>query len=105
MRPAVPPLAGGFTRGDNSAAVGGHAGVSAGGTSVQSAIWIPGSGVTPATVRYANATGSNFGSDDAPGSDGFGSPGVIPEPSTVALWGAALGFFGWRACRRAQRMN
>lgn len=77
--------ANGFTRADGTASAGGHAGLSAGGVAVQSAIWVPTSGTTPGTARYTFADGTNFGSYDAPGSTGFGSPGVVPEPSTAAL--------------------
>lgn len=85
--------AGGFTRANGSASVGGHAGLSAGGSgNTQSAIWDPTSGTTPATARYTFADGTNYGTYDAPGSTGFGSPGAvtaIPEPSSAIL--ATLG--------------
>lgn len=83
--------AGGFTRSNGTLNTAGHAGVAAGGVATQSLIWDPTSGTTPATARYTNATGSNFGSF-ASGGSGVGSPGVaaVPEPSAFALMGAGL---------------
>lgn len=81
--------ASGFTRSDGTASVGGHAGLSAGGTlAQQSAIFDPTFPVE--TPRFTFATGANFGSYDAPGGDGFGSPGLVPEPSTYAAILGAL---------------
>ncbi len=66
--------AGGFGRSGGAPAFGGHAGISAGGTTAQAMIWEPNSGIV--TPTYINATGSNLGTISAPGSfPSKGSPG------------------------------
>ena len=61
--------------------LGGHAGLSAGGTSpAQSLIMDPNFG--PAAPRYTFATGGNFGSWQAPGGTAIGSPGVVGVPAS-----------------------
>ncbi|HMP82661.1 MAG TPA: PEP-CTERM sorting domain-containing protein [Verrucomicrobiota bacterium] len=82
--------AGGFTRSSGDASTGGHAGVSAGGLNTQSAIWDPNFGNTPGTARYTVATNAVFGSFAAPNGNGYGSPGLVPEPTTTALAGLGL---------------
>lgn len=84
--------AGGFTRSNGTPSVGGHAGLSGGGTAAtQSLIWDPTSGTTAATARYTFANGSNYGSY-AISNGAMGSPGIaaVPEPSTYMLMGAGL---------------
>lgn len=95
-----------FTRSSGLPSLGGHAGISAGGTlSSQSLIIDPTFGsITP---RFTFATGSNFGSF-ANTSGEFGSPGfsglsVVPEPGSVALITLGLGFLGWQTRRRFAR--
>lgn len=95
--------AAGFTRTGGSPAIGGHAGISAGGLTAQALIWDPTSG--DASPRYTNATGANFNTVAAPGdSSNKGSPGYsgivppidlstyvrvgrydLPEPTRTAL--------------------
>ena len=95
--------AGGFTRSGGSLAVGGHAGISAGGATAQAMIWDPTS--DPVVPTYSHATGSNFNTVSAPGSSASkGSPGYsgfvppidlstyvrvgrydLPEPTRTAL--------------------
>ncbi|MES1180601.1 MAG: PEP-CTERM sorting domain-containing protein, partial [Verrucomicrobiota bacterium] len=94
--------AGGFTLSSGGPSTGGHAGLSAGGTSNnQSAIWDPTSGSE--SPRYTFADGSDFGSYAAPTGNGTGSPGFAvepaPEPSTLALAGFGLAAF-WQFRRR-----
>lgn len=78
---------GGFTRSNNSAAAGGHAGISAGGSAAQALIWDSASGTE--SPRYTNATGTNLGTFAAsadstnkgsPGYSGFGT-----SAPTIAL--------------------
>ncbi|MCW1924280.1 lamin tail domain-containing protein [Luteolibacter arcticus] len=84
--------AGGFTKADNGASLGGHAGASAGGTSSQAAVWIPASGA--ASPRYTFADGSTNGTTvsatnaadmGSPGYSGFGGSGP-----TITLGVSAL---------------
>ena len=71
----------GFTRSNGTLAVGGHAGLSAGGTlNTQSLILDPNFG--PSAPRYTFATGGNFGSWQAPGGTATGSPGVVGTPAS-----------------------
>ncbi len=73
--------AGGFTCSNGTAAVGGHAGLSAGGTAnTQSLIMDPNFG--PAAPRYTFATGGNFSSWQAPGGTQTGSPGMVGTAAT-----------------------
>ena len=67
--------AGGFTRSNNSPSAGGHAGISAGGSSgAQSLIWDSASGTI--TPLYTSATGTALGTFTAPGgATNIGSPG------------------------------
>ncbi|MEI7909181.1 MAG: esterase-like activity of phytase family protein [Verrucomicrobiota bacterium] len=68
-------VAGGFTKSDGNLAVGGHAGISAGGTDAsQAMIWDPTSGTT--NPRYTCATVGNFGCFQAAVGTDRGSPGV-----------------------------
>ena len=64
-----------FTRSDSSLSAGGHAGISAGGSSgAQSLIWDAASGTT--APRYTFANGTNLGTFTAPGgATNKGSPG------------------------------
>jgi len=80
--------AGAFTLSNGNPSLGGHTGVSAGGSTSHTLIWDPTSGTTAATARYTFATGSNFGSYAA--GTAFGSPGAVPEPSTYAMIGLGL---------------
>lgn len=81
--------AGGFTREDGSASVGGHAGPSAGApTESQNLIWVPGSGT--AAPRYTFATGSNFGSFQAATGTDRGSPGTTVGGPKVDIASASL---------------
>lgn len=73
--------AGGFVRSNGLTALGGHAGLSAGGISgAQSMILDPNFGV--GTPRYTFATGGNFGTWQAPGGTAVGSPGVVGTPAS-----------------------
>ncbi len=95
--------AGDFTLSDGSPSLGGHAGVSAGGTASESAIWDPTSGTTAATARYTFADGSHFGAYTAPTGDGVGSPGsvnAVPEPAAWTL--GSLGLAAFALQRRRQ---
>jgi uncharacterized protein YjiK len=96
-------VAGGFGRSGGVPALGGHAGISAGGITAQAMIWEPSSGTV--TPTYTNATGSNLDTVSAPGSPSSkGSPGYsgfvppinlnayvrvgrydLPEPSRTTL--------------------
>ncbi len=81
--------ANGFTRTDNSASAGGHAGVSAGGTASQAAVWASASG--SASPRYTFADGVNLGtfvsatSASDMGSPGFSGFGVAPPSISLAV--------------------
>ncbi len=71
--------AGGFTRSTGAAALGGHAGASAGGAGTQSLIWDPNFGIV--SRRYTFATGVNFETyaANAP-NNAVGSPGKVGSP-------------------------
>lgn len=73
--------AGGFIRSNGASSLGGHAGLSAGGTlSTQSLVLNP--NFPTSAPRYAFATGGNFGSWQAPGGSAVGSPGVVGSPAS-----------------------
>lgn len=66
----------------------GHAGVMGGGVGTESLVWDPDSAVGSPT--YRNAVLGQWGAFANPNSSvTIGSPGIVPEPSTVAM--AALG--------------
>ncbi|MFC7336873.1 lamin tail domain-containing protein [Haloferula chungangensis] len=80
----------GFTRADGSASTGGHAGLSAGGTSgSQSAVWMASSGAS--SPRYTFADGLTHGTFSATasasdlGSPGYSGFGVAPPSITLSL--------------------
>jgi 2',3'-cyclic-nucleotide 2'-phosphodiesterase (5'-nucleotidase family) len=86
--------AAGFTRSDGSAAVGGHAGVSAGGVAQQSAVLDPAFG-TGAGMRYRAATAGVDGAYANPsGGSNIGSPGVVEavvtDDATVEISDASV---------------
>lgn len=73
--------AGGFIRSNGASSLGGHAGLSAGGTlSTQSLVLDPNFGTS--APRYTFATGGNFGSRQAPGGTAVGSPGAVGSPAS-----------------------
>lgn len=66
--------ANGFTRPDGSASIGGHAGISAGGSTAKALVWNPASGTS--SPRYTYATGTTLGTFAASSnSSNIGSPG------------------------------
>ena len=89
--------AGGFTRSNNSPSVGGHAGISAGGSSgAQSLIWDSASGTT--TPLYTSATGTALGTFTAPGgatnigSPGYSGFGAVAPTSALSVSAAPAAF-------------
>ncbi len=75
--------AGGFTRSNGQASLGGHAGASAGGTATQSLILDP-NFQPPSSPRYTFATGANFDTYASTSAGTYGSPGLIGEAGVNA---------------------
>ena len=78
----------GFLREDGSAALGGHAGASGGGTATDALVWVPTSGV--AQPRFTAAVAGNYGAFQAVnGATDVGSPGTsaseLARPFTLQL--------------------
>jgi hypothetical protein len=83
----------------------GHAGVMGGGTGTESLVWDPTSPVGSPT--YRNAVVGQFAAFANPNSSAtIGSPGIVPEPSTIAMavLGGALAI-GHAAQRRFGRRD
>lgn len=94
--------AAGFTLSNGDPSLGGHAGLSAGGAEVYfSAVWDPTSGIVSPRYTFAVA-GQNGAFAAATGLD-VGSPGVVPEPGTIAMIGLGLAavLYGMRRRRTA----
>jgi hypothetical protein len=77
-----------FNRVGGGTSAGGHAGVAGGGTAPVSLIWDPTSPL--GAPLYTAASVGLYGSfQNATSATTIGSPGIVPEPSTIAM--AALG--------------
>jgi len=81
--------AGGFTKSDGNASLGGHAGASAGGSATASAVWDPAFGAT--NRRYSAATVGTLGAFASTiNAADIGSPGVTVGNPTVSIASASV---------------
>ncbi len=77
--------ASGFVLENGNPSLGGHAGLSAGGSDAfQAAIWVPSSGFD--SPRYTAATGENYGSFGAATGTDLGSPGSLGEVVDLSIY-------------------
>lgn len=82
---------------------GGHAGVAGGGAASVSLIWDPTSPFNAPLYTSATSVGLYDSFANATSPSTIGSPGIVPEPSAVALALVGGAAAGWRLLRRRRR--
>ncbi len=92
-----------FNRVGGGTSLGGHTGLAGGGTSAQeSLIWDPASDPTAPLYTAASSVGLYGSFESLASVTTIGSPGIVPEPSSIGLAAAGLGLAGL-AARRSRR--
>jgi len=93
-----------FNRVGGGTSLGGHTGLAGGGTSAQeSLIWDPTSDPTAPLYTAASSVGLYGSFESAASVTTIGSPGIVPEPSSIGLAAAGLGLAGIAARRRLRK--
>jgi len=91
-----------FNRVGGGTSLGDHAGIAGGGLAPESLIWDPTSDPTAPLYTAASSVGLYGSFESLASVTTIGSPGIVPEPSSIGLAAAGLGLAGL-AARRSRR--